>query len=231
MKRQIMNSKKLAFAIAAVGLSALVAGPAMAGKGNGLPTVDMSGSFLINIHAVDKCPSNGFDYSNRHTIVVQGLTDADFDSAVAAHGNNVPDMTDKNDILLTKSDSADSFQIYDGNACDDDPAGLALPPLVATTYDVFLKMVGKPYEKANPVLCAKDMYTEEYTDDYYCNTGTVHVRVKGGNQYVDVTDELLLMLTEDFTDTYVFADPDGSYFWDFSATKGAKAQVRFVPKR
>lgn len=226
-----MKFKKLTNAIASVGLSALVAGTAMAGKGNGLPTVNMNGSFLINVHAVDKCPTNGFDGSNRHTIVVQGLTDEDFYDAVDAHGNNVPDMTDKNDILLTKSDSADSFEIMDGNACDDDEALLALPPLVATTYDVFLKMVGKPYEKANPVLCAKDMYTEEFTEDYYCNTGTVHVREKGGNIYVDVTDELLLMLTEDFTDTYVFADPDGSYFWDFSATKGAKAQVRFVPKR
>lgn len=224
-----MKFKKLAYAIASLGLSALLAGPAVAAKGNGLPSVNMSDSFLINIHAVDNCPTNGFDGSNRHTIVVQGLTDDDFNLAVAAHGNNVPDLTDKNDIMLVKSDSADSFQINDGNACDDDPAELALPPLVATTYDVFLKMVGKPGEKANPVLCAKDMYTEEFTDDYYCNTGTVHVREKGGNLYVDVTDELLLMLTEDFTDTYVFADPDGSYFWDFSATKGAKAQVRFVP--
>ena len=203
---------------------------ALAGKGNGLPSVDMSGSFLINIHAVDKCPSNGFDGSNRHTIVVQGLTDADFDLAVDRHKINLPDLSDYNDILLTKSDSADSFQVLDGNACDDDEALLALPPLVATTYDVFLKMVGKPGGKANPVLCAKDMYTEEFTEDYYCNTGTVHVRNRGGNQYMDVTDELLLMLTEDFTDTWVFADPDGSYFWDFSATNGAKAQVRFVPK-
>ena len=226
-----MKLEKLAYAIASVGLSALVAGPVMAGNGNGLPTVDMSDSFLLNVHAVDKCPTSGFDGSNRHTIVVQGLTDEDFADAYSAHGNNVPDLSDKNDILLTKSDSADAFQILDGNACDDDPAVLALPPLVATTYDVYLKMVGKPYEKANPVLCAKDMYTEEYTDDYYCNTGTVHVREKGGNLYVDVTDELLTILFQDLSDTYVFADPNGSYFWDFSATTGAKAQVRFVPKQ
>ena len=210
--------------------AALFSVPTFAAKGNGLPSVDMSGSFLINIHAVDKCPTSGFDGSNRHTIVVQGLTEADFDEAVAAHGNNLPDLSDKNDILLTKSDSADSFQVMDGNACDDDEALLALPPLVATTYEVFLKMVGKPGGKANPVLCAKDMYTEEFTEEYYCNTGTVHVRERGGNKYVDVTNELLQMLTDDFTDTYVFKDPDGAYFWDFSATKGAKAQVRFVPK-
>lgn len=217
--------------ISTVLASTLMAGGAMAAKGNGLPSVDMSGSFLINIHAVDNCPSNGFDGSNRHTIVIEGLTDADFDAAVAAHGNHLPDLSDKNDIFLVKSDSADSFQINDGNACDNDPAELALPPLVATTYKVFLKMVGKPGNRANPVLCAKDLYTEEFTDDYYCNTGTVHVREKGGNLYVDVTDELLQILTDDFTDTYVFADPDGSYFWDFSATHGAKAQVRFVPIR
>ena len=227
-----MKIKKLAYAIASVGLSALVAGSAMAAKGNGLPSVNMSGSFLINVHAVKKCPTSGYDGSNRHTIVVQGLTEEDFIGAVDAHKNNVPDLTDKNDILLTKSDSADSFQIIDGNACDDDEALLALPPLVATTYDVYLKMVGKPGEKANPVLCAKDMVTEEFTDDYYCNTGTVHVREKGGNKYVDVTDELLWILSEDLTEaTYVFNDPDGSYFWDFSVTTGAKAQVRFVPKR
>lgn len=81
-------------------------------------------------------------------------------------------------------------------------------------------------------LWLKDMVTEaENIEDYYCNTGTVHVREKGGNLYVDVTDELLTILFEDLQETYVFADPIGSYFWDFSATTGAKAQVRFVPKQ
>ena len=215
--------------ISAVLASTLIAGGAMAAKGNGLPSVDMKDSFLMNIHAVDKCPSNGFDGSNRHTIVIEGLTEEDFAAALEAHGNNVPDLSSKNDIMLVKSDSADSFQINDGNACDNDPAELALPPLVATTYNVFIKMVGKPGGKANPVLCAKDLYTDLVTDDYYCNTGTVHVRVKGKNTYVDVTDELLWILEEDWY-TFVFRDPDGSYFWDFSATTGAKAQVRFVPK-
>ena len=225
-----MNTKRLVTVIGTIGMAALMAAPAMAAKGNGLPSVDMSGSFLINIHAVDKCPSNGFDGSNRHTIVIEGLNDDDFAAALEAHGNNVPDLSDKNDIMLVKSDSADSFQIHDGNACDDDPAELALPPLVATTYDVFMKMVGKPGGKANPVLCAKDMYTDLVTEDYYCNTGTVHVRNNGKNMYVNVTDELLWILEDDWY-THVFLDPDGSYFWAFSATTGAKAQVRFVPKR
>ena len=216
--------------ISAVLASTLIAGGAMAAKGNGLPSVDMSDSFLMNIHAVDKCPSNGFDGSNRHTIVIKGLTDEDFAAAVDLHKNNLPDLSDMNDIELVESDSADSFQINDGNACDNDPAELALPSMVATSYDVYIKMVGKPGGKANPVLCGRNLVTELETYAVYCNTGTVHVRVNGQNKYVNVNDELLELLTDDATNYYVFGDDADSYFWDFSATTGAKAQVRFVPK-
>ena len=162
-----MKFKLLGLAVGAVAIAAVGATSAMAGKpgtsGNGLPVVDMSDSFMLNIHAVKKCPSAGYDGSNRHTIVVLGLTDEDFEAAVNLHGNNLPDLTDKNDIVLTKSDSADSFQVIDGNACDNDTALLALPPLVATTYGVYLKMVGKPGTQANPVLCAKDLVIDADT--------------------------------------------------------------------
>ncbi len=226
MKLLVLATKGTALAAAFVAFSV-----SAQAKGNGLPSVSMNGSFLLNIHAVDKCPKAEYKGSNRHTIVVQGLTDDDFDDAVNAHGNNVPDSWASNDIWLTPNEeSADSFVVVDGNACDGDGAEFAMPPLVATTYDVFLKMVGKPGGKANPVLCARDLYTDEITGDFYCNTGTVHVRTKGKNTYVNVNDELLNILYEEMLLTFVFRDPDGDYFWDWSATTGAKAQVRFVPK-
>lgn len=226
--------RKIGLFITMLALVAFVSGTAKAVKpgstGNGLPLVSMKDSFLLNVHAVKKCPTNGFDGSNRNTIVVLGLSDADFADAVTKHGNNLPDITDKNDIELTKSDSADSFEVLDGNACDEDTALLALPPLVATTYGVYLKLVGKPGTQANPVLCARDLVTNSETFDVYCNTGSVHVRVNGQNKFVDVTDELLELLGTDLGEVLLFDEEAGSWFWDFSATKGAKAQVRFVPE-
>lgn len=226
--------RKLGLAIAAVAMVAL-AGSASAVKpgttGSGLPLVDMSDSFQMTIHAVDKCPKAGYDGSNRHTIVVQGLTEAEFADAVAKHVAHLPDLSDLNDIELTKSDSADSFQVIDGNACDNDSALFALPPLVATTYDVFIKLVGKPGNKFNPVLCASDLVTGVFlgNTDFYCNTGTVRVRSSGNDKYVNVNDELLDILTADLH-TFLFNDPAGLYFWDWSATKGGKALVRFVAR-
>ncbi len=220
--------KKYHDVLAAMAVVILASGSALA-KGNGLPQVNMSGAFLLNVHAVDNCPTASYDGSNRSTIVVQGLTAADFAAAVTAHGNHLPDLSDKNDIWLTSNDSADSFVVEDGNACDADGALFSMPELVATTYDVFIRLVGKPGTQANPVLCANDIYTDAVTGDYYCNTGTVRTRTSGQSVFVNVNDELLTILSADFS-TYVFKDPNGSYFWDWSATTGAKAQVRFVPK-
>src|SRR5215813_458914 len=220
--------KKYHDALAAWALVMLASGSALA-KGNGLPQVNMKGSFLLNIHAVDKCPTAPYDGTNRNTIVVQGLTAADFQAAVTAHANHLPDLSDKNNIWLTSNNSADSFVVEDGNACDGDGALLSMPALVATTYDVFIRFVGKPGTMANPVLCANDIYTDAATGDYYCNTGTVRTRSSGQSTFVNVDNELLYILTQDWY-TYVFRDPAGSYFWDWSATTGSKAQVRFVPK-
>ncbi len=227
--------RKFGLFTAAFVMAAFMAASAWAVKpdkqGNGLPLVSMKDSFLLNIHAVKKCPTAGFDGSSRNTIVVLGLSEEDFLLAVEAHGNKLPDLTEKNDIELTKSDSPDSFEVRDGNACDEDTALLALPPLVATTYGVYLKLVGKPGTQANPVLCARDLVIDEETTlDFYCNTGTVHVREKGGNKYVNVTEELLELLGTDLGEVLLFDEEAGSWFWDFSATKGAKAQVRFVPE-
>ncbi len=226
--------RKLGLAIAALALVGLFAGSAMAvkpeTKGNGLPFVDMSDSWTLVIHArpFDKCPTADFDDTNRRSIVVAGLPPAEFDAAVTAHGNKVPDASDFNDILLTSNDSLDFFQVLDGNACDADPAVLEFPIAVATTYELFIKLLGKPDEKTAATVCARDLLGliegGAFEGELVCNVGTVRVRNHGKDPSTDVTAELLFLLgfplfDEDFED----------WFWDWSATERAKSRIVFVP--
>ena len=204
-------------------------------KGNGLPRVDMSDSWSLVIHArpYDKCPNSGFDGTNRHSMVVAALPD--WDGTTNPHGNNEPDASDFNDIELVSNVSLDEFYVIDGNACDDDSALLSLPVAVATTYDVFIKLLGKPDEATAAALCA-DLFLDANEDDFYCNTGTVRVRKKGGDHYVNVTDELLWLTNIDCLDgggvrnVALFDACIEDEFWDWSATEKAKARLVFVPK-
>jgi len=210
------------------------AGPP-AKKGNGLPRVDMRDSWTLVIHSrpYDKCPTSGFDGTNRRSLVVAALPE--FDGSTNPHGNNEPDASDYNDIELVSNPSLDDFYVIDGNACDDDPALLSFPVAVATTYDVYIKLIGKPDEATAAVLCA-DLVLDLNEDDFYCNTGTVRVRKKGGDHYVNVTDELLWLTNIDCLDDNgvrnvpLFDACLEDEFWDWSATAKAKSRLVFVPK-
>lgn len=226
-------------------LIALIAGlfsaAAIAGKpdkkGNGLPIVDMSDSWTLVIHArpYDKCPTSGFDDTNRHSMVVAALPG--FDGTTNPHAGNTPDASNFNNIELISNDSLDEFYVIDGNACDIDPARLSFPIAVASAYDVYIKLIGKPDEATAAVLCA-DLVLDGGEDEFYCNQGTVRVR-KGNNdtgKYMDVTDELLwltnITTTECGTgvDVPLFDSCIEDEFWDWSATEKAKARLVFVPK-
>ena len=232
MKKRWISICVTTLATGMLGASA-VAGPP-ANKGNGLPRVDMSDSWHLVVHArpADQCPTSGFDETNRHSLVVAGL--ADWDGTTNPHGNNEPDWSDLTDRALVPNDSLDAFYVLDGNACDDDPALLSLPIEVATTYDVYVKLIGKPLEATAAVLCA-DLVLDAVNDDFYCNTGTVRVRSRGGDKFVDVTNELLWLTGIDcldgggVRDVPLFDECLEDEFWDWSATDKAKALVVFVP--
>lgn len=226
--------RKLGLAIAAVAMVGLFAGSAMAvkpaTKGNDLPLVNMSDSWTLVIHArpFDKCPTADFKDTNRRSIVVAGLPPADFALAVIAHGNKVPDMSHFNDILLTSNDSMDFFQVLDGNACDGDPAVLEFPIEVATKYELFIKLLGKPDEKTAATVCARDLLGlidgGAFAGELVCNVGTVKVRQHGNNPYENVTDELLFLFG-----VPLFDEDFEGWFWDWSATEKAKSRIVFVP--
>jgi len=215
-------------------LSAIAGKPDPGKKGNGLPIVDMSDSWTLVIHArpYDKCPTSGFDDTNRRSMVVASLPG--WDGISNPHGSNVPDASDYNDIQLESNNSLDEFYVIDGNACDDDSALLSFPVAVASNYDVYIKLIGKPDEATAASLCA-DLVLDGGEDEFYCNTGTVRVRSKGGNKYVNVTDELLFLTgittdeCGDNVDVPLFDSCIEDEFWDWSATDKAKARIVFVP--
>ncbi len=232
MKRKI-NLILIALTIALFSMSALAVKPAT--KGNGLPLIDMRDSWTLVIHArpYDKCPTADYDGSNRRSLVVAAIPLADV--LANPHGGNTPDASDYNDIELVSNDSLDEFYVLDGNACDDDSALLSFPIAVASTYDVYIKLLGKPDEATAAVLCA-DLVLDATQDDFYCNTGTVRVRSKGGNKYVNVTDELLFLTSIDCEDGDGVRDVElfdaclEDEFWDWSASGKAKSRLIFVPK-
>ncbi len=220
--------------IVALGTAAAItlAGSALAGKpdkkGNDLPFVDMSNSWSLVIHSkpFGKCPTAGFDDTNRRSLVVEGLVG--WDGVSNPHGNKEPDIADYNDILLSSNTSLDEFQVVDGNACDDDPAELSLPIAVAQDYDLYIKLLGKPGESTAASLCG-DLALDA-SEDYVCNVGSVKLRIRGNNPYVDVTNELLYLDTGGDCGTIALFDACAeNYFWDWSTTNWAKSRIVFVP--
>jgi hypothetical protein len=217
-------------------MAAIVSTEAIAGKGNGLPNVSMKDAFNMTIKATDTCPKADYDGTNRHTIVVQSTNVSD---ANVQHNLGHADSSLYNNIWLTASDS-DQFAIPDGNACDagiddggtDRGAELELPALVAFNYDVYLKFIGKPGTKLDPVLCAFDLDT----NTTWCYTGstiTTRDTGQGATKFKNYTKQLFSVpdvlnvcagTVCDLFDTAI-----EGFFWDWSASTGAKAVLRFVP--
>src|SRR5262245_60114745 len=100
----------------------LITSPGFAGQGNDLPS---GPHYMLNIIAYDNCPAGDFLNSNRHMIAVQ----ASFSDGLQGGSNAKPDpFLRNNDILLSPSPD-DSFQVLDGNACDDAGAKFQLPEI------------------------------------------------------------------------------------------------------
>ena len=228
-----MKIKKLGLlATTAIALSALASASVFAAKpppgekGNGLPKISMKDAWQMNIHATGTCPSASYDGSNRRTVVVQSV--ANINLANQAHNAGSPDNSTKNNIELAPSTVG--FHVMDGNACDNDPAQVLMPTDVASNFDVYVKLRGKPGTKIDPVLCGYD----DGTDTTICHTGTtIKTRSSGQDKFKDFTRQL--MGVQDTLDVCqggtcdLFEDGLEGYFWDWSATSGAKATLVFVP--
>src|SRR5262245_30675466 len=105
----------------------------------GVGSLAQNKAYSIQVIAHDTCPAGSFDDTSRRTIAVL----ANFVD-VSPNLTQFASLDKTNKIFLTP---AADFSIADGNACDGDGAIVDLPTDVSTTYEVFVRLVGKPGSK------------------------------------------------------------------------------------
>jgi len=224
-----MKSIRTITGLAAIAACTLmIAAPALAAPG--LPGV--GDFYLVNVHAYENCPNGDFTDSNRRMIAVKaGYT---FDPAGELQDVN---LSKTNQIYLEPGD----FNVVDGNACNKGGALLNLPLDVATTYDVYVRLVGKPQTGIDVTTCADEGLVDidgdgTLEDVIMCSTeSVVEMRATGKPVAVKVTQELLTICLDTDGDTecdvrYNLFDPAlENYFWQWNTTGQAKAQLIFVP--
>ena len=245
---------KRIFAIVAVAaVVALCSTPATAAPpnpntGNGAQSGPHYNLNLIG-HEEERCPTNPFEDSNRHTIhVLLNFNDGDND------GQLFDTLNKRNKIFLVEGD----FQVLDGNACDNGGATFQLPanpytcpmedPECLNTdptfqeYLVYARALGSPKGDPSVIIttCAvEDFDTPETTDDeVVCSTeSAVLVRTKGKSWFDNVTKELttLCLDTDDPADGIcdvrvgIFDNDLESEFWDYDNNGVRLVQLRFYP--
>jgi hypothetical protein len=123
-------------------LICFLAVPVFAGNGNGIPSGQ---HFLLNVIGYDNCPDGDFTDSNRHMIAVKASY------AYDPSGLNKSVTVKTNTIGLVPGSD---FAVTDGNACNKGGAQFILPSDVATTYEVYVKLVGKPGTGIDVTTCA-----------------------------------------------------------------------------
>ena len=218
--------------------------PAFAQKGNDLPK-DMDKLYSLQIIAYEpsNCPQDdNYDTSRRQIAVRADL------GSTHPNGQNANDLTiiRDNDILLAPG----PFRVLDGNACIDGVAEFQLPIPEITgsdpvndptfSYQVWLRLVGKPYTGIDVATCAFDtMGTPDKTDDIVrCSMEEVELtRTKGKNsapKFTNVSRELLSICLNTDSDPEcdvrvpLFAAPYYGYWWDWGTDGKAHAQLVFL---
>src|SRR5262249_41359089 len=129
------------------------------------------------------------------------------------------------------------FQVLDGNACDSDGALLQLPPDVSATFQVWVRLVGKPGSGIDAFTCGQI----PNTTDIVCSTTTfMKTRLNGKTgkpSFTDATSALLqLTLTAaelgattcGTTPVKLFDNCLENFFWVWDTTGRPHAQVWFV---
>jgi hypothetical protein len=214
--------------------------------GNGAP----SGShYNLNILGKTQCSPDDLEGSNRHTIQVLlngGQSAKDIDGTLALN------VDKRNKIYLQQAPAGESFQVIDGNACDQDGALFQLPnpypdgDLSNPVYQIYARALGKPGGQATITTCATgegaDLILGTADDEIVCSTGenVTLLRTKGKQTFTNVTKALT---TITYTDcdlvgdvvvcdevTVGIFDPAlYDYFWNYD-NKGLRlAQLRFYP--
>ena len=217
-------------------LVCFIAVPAFAGEGNGIPS---GKNFLLNVIAFENCPDGDFTDSNRHMIAVKAgyaYDPSGLDKSVTVKTNTIG--------LLPGVD----FTVTDGNACNKGGAEFVLPSDVATTYEVYVRLVGKPGTGIDVTTCADEKVDVDgdgiIEDIVMCSTESVVETRYSGKTSPDgtgkpitrnVTSELLTICLDITGDgicdvRYNLFDPAlEDYFWQWNTTGKAHAQLIFVP--
>jgi hypothetical protein len=209
----------------------LAAGPRMALAGSLVSELATDKAYSLQIIAHDKCPAGTFDSSNRRSIAVQ----ADFSKI--ANNQDLNSLTKVNSIFLTPSTDG-TFQVLDGNACDSDGAQVQLPETVSTTYELWVRLVGKPGSTIDVTACATllGQTTIICSTDNFAKT---RMTGKGQPSFTDATSKLLSITNPLLTSTTgttcdsatepLFSGCLDNFFWNWDTTGRPHAQVWFVP--
>jgi hypothetical protein len=196
--------------------------------GNGIPS---GKSFLVNIMGYNNCPTGDFIDSNRRMIAVKAsyaYNPAGVDKSITVKTNTIG--------LVPGAD----FAVLDGNACNKGGAQFMLPTDVATTYQVYVRLVGKPGTGIDVTSCADEAVDVDgdgiVENIVMCSTESViEIRSAGKPVVKNVTTELLTLCLDTTGDgvcdtRYNLFDPRlEDYFWQWNTTGKAHAQLIFVP--
>lgn len=227
----------------------LVAVPAFAQNGNGLPSGQ---KLLYNLEVIAydgaNCPAGDMIDTGTHRIAVKA------DVSDNPNGQLANTLIRQNDIMLA---AGDSFQVLDGNACTDGVARFQMPTNLCSeslstpcdledpdfqSYEVYSRLVGKPGTGVDVRTCAtgagEDLVLGTADDTIVCSTENyVEVRKKGQDskpQFSNVSKQLLTICldTDDVvgcdTRYALFAPQLYDYFWNWNTQGKAHAQLFFM---
>ena len=206
-------------------LAALALIPRMAAAQSVVATIATDKAYSVEVIAHNTCPLQEFDGSNRRSIAVLANYN---DSTVPNEDLNL-DKT--NAIYLTPGAG---FQVLDGNACDRNGGMLQLPPDVASTFQVWVRLVGKPGSAIDVSTCA----TIAGPTTIVCSTDALartRLTGKGQPSFTNATGALTTVVNSSLTTTLcgastvsLFNTCLANYFWDWDTSGRPHAQLWFV---
>jgi hypothetical protein len=197
----------------------------------GVGSLARTKAYSMNVIAHDICPAGSFVDTSRRTIaVLANFTDN-------PDGSQFASIDKTNKIFLTPSTD---FSVADGNACDGNGAIVDLPSNVATTYEVYVRLVGQPSSKIDVSTCGVDTTgvltgtagTVLCSTDHFVKT---RLTGKGQPSFTNATSQLLsisnpLLATVCASGKCNLFDPNlQDFFWNWTTQGRPHAQLWFVP--
>ena len=187
--------------------------------------------YSLQIIAHDRCPKGTFDNSNRRSIAVL----ADFTPDVNT-GDVFINIEDKRNLIFLRP--GPTFQVLDGNACNQGGAVFQLPPDVSTSFEVWVRLVGKPGSGLDVTTCAVIAVDLNPADalvvgDVVCSTSSLmrtRLTGKGEPRFTNETNTLLKLVNAGIgCNPCDLFDPNlQDFFWKWGTTGRPHAQLVFV---